>query len=164
MVRAHVILNCTPSNSRLVHSVSFHRARAFIIFSVLIFRQCKTSFPTQLPMTTKSNIAIPTAQLSCEQCQQRKTKCSKTVPCAACVKAGIPCTAVQRHRLPRGRSRAQRRDASTVHALTDRIARLEAVVAQYQQNGSSDHDAVCNCAYCCVSKLMLAVQPTTIPS
>ncbi|KAF2479296.1 hypothetical protein BDY17DRAFT_53780 [Neohortaea acidophila] len=92
-------------------------------------------------MTTKSSLTIPTAQLSCEQCQQRKTKCSKTVPCAACVKAGISCTAVQRHRLPRGRSRAQRRGTSTVHALTDRIARLEAVVAQYQQNGSSDHDA-----------------------
>ena len=62
------------------------------------------------------------ANLSCEQCQQRKTKCDKAHPCGACRRASIVCTAVQRRRLPRGRTAtAKGRNVE----LKGRIARLE---------------------------------------
>ncbi|KAI6820635.1 hypothetical protein KC332_g4229 [Hortaea werneckii] len=69
------------------------------------------------------------ARLSCEQCQARKTKCDKNLPCSACVKAGHQCTPVQRQRLPRGRSGKAR---SREDALKARIGRLESVVTQLQ--------------------------------
>ncbi|KAI7681663.1 hypothetical protein KC322_g14157, partial [Hortaea werneckii] len=69
------------------------------------------------------------SRLSCEQCQARKTKCDKNLPCSACVKAGHQCTPVQRQRLPRGRSGKAR---SREDALKARIGRLESVVTQLQ--------------------------------
>ncbi|KAF2717959.1 hypothetical protein K431DRAFT_297353 [Polychaeton citri CBS 116435] len=83
-------------------------------------------------------MSLPVAQLSCQQCQSRKTKCSRTVPCSACQKAGISCTAVQRHRLPRGRSGKQKPDVAGGQVLKDRISRLEAIVSQLQYGGSSE--------------------------
>lgn len=69
---------------------------------------------------------IPLVALSCEQCQRRKTRCDKISPCSACVKAGISCASVKRHRLPRGRSGNK---ALGRPALRDRIGRLEAIVS-----------------------------------
>ncbi|KAL6233818.1 hypothetical protein BDW75DRAFT_214188 [Aspergillus navahoensis] len=46
----------------------------------------------------------PCAQLTCERCKRRKVKCDKLRPCTNCRKAGIHCVAVERARLPRGRS------------------------------------------------------------
>ena len=66
--------------------------------------------------------------LSCEQCQQRKTRCDKSHPCGSCQKANIECTAVQRRRLPRGRTATGRaRDTE----LKDRVAQLEAFLASH---------------------------------
>ncbi|KAF7193773.1 C6 finger domain transcription factor adaR [Pseudocercospora fuligena] len=76
-------------------------------------------------------MSLPLAQLSCQQCQRRKTKCSKSIPCSACMKAGIDCTAVQRHRLPRGKSGNKRSDVST---LKDRVGNLEAIIARMQSD------------------------------
>ncbi|KAF2171008.1 hypothetical protein M409DRAFT_51243 [Zasmidium cellare ATCC 36951] len=85
-------------------------------------------------------MSVPLAQLSCEQCQRRKTKCSKTTPCSACEKAGIQCTAVQRQRLPRGRSGKQRADITTRRALRDRVERLESLVKGLQQPQQHERD------------------------
>lgn len=74
-------------------------------------------------------MSMQAARLSCEQCQARKTKCDKHLPCSACVKAGHQCTPVQRQRLPRGRSGKAR---SREDALKARIGRLESVVTQLQ--------------------------------
>ncbi|RMY79362.1 hypothetical protein D0862_13192 [Hortaea werneckii] len=74
-------------------------------------------------------MSMQAARLSCEQCQARKTKCDKNLPCSACVKAGHQCTPVQRQRLPRGRSGKAR---SREDALKARIGRLESVVTQLQ--------------------------------
>nr|POE65101.1 c6 finger domain transcription factor nscr [Quercus suber] len=84
-----------------------------------------------LPFTMDAN--PPRVQLSCEQCQRRKTKCDKTTPCCACRKAGLHCTSVQRHRLPRGRSGNSRANASVNAALKDRVNKLEAAVQRLQR-------------------------------
>lgn len=75
------------------------------------------------------SLNMQAARLSCEQCQARKTKCDKNLPCSACVKGGHQCTPVHRQRLPRGRSgRTRNRE----DALKARIGRLESVVTQLQ--------------------------------
>lgn len=38
--------------------------------------------------------------LSCEQCRQRKTRCDKQYPCAACQRSHLECHVVRRCRLP----------------------------------------------------------------
>lgn len=79
------------------------------------------------------NNTVPTARLSCQQCSQRKTKCDKGLPCSACQKAGLGCVAVNRQRLPRGRSgHTKRRDG----LLKARIDRLEALVAKINTKGA----------------------------
>lgn len=88
-------------------------------------------------------MSVPAAQLSCEQCSRRKTKCSKTWPCEACAKAGITCTAVQRHRLPRGKSGSKLKGHSaSEQALRERIGRLESVVVHLQSQGFTDQATV----------------------
>lgn len=78
-------------------------------------------------------MSMPVAQLSCQNCTRRKTKCDKQLPiCSACARAGISCTTVQRQRLPRGKS-ARLAKSSNEQALRDRIDRLEGVVARLQQ-------------------------------
>ncbi|KAH9828412.1 C6 zinc finger protein domain-containing protein [Teratosphaeria destructans] len=73
---------------------------------------------------------------------QRKTRCDKRHPrCSACERAGLQCVAVQRQRLPRGKSGNAKRDDPAVKA---RIARLESLVIQLQQqvnHGPSSNDA-----------------------
>ena len=70
--------------------------------------------------------------LTCEQCRQRKTRCDKSYPCAACQRSHLDCTLVHRHRLPRGRVGIDNpKDAN----LKDRVARLEKVLIDLQLNG-----------------------------
>ncbi len=65
-------------------------------------------------------------RLSCRQCQSRKRKCDKAVPCSSCREAGIDCSAVERKRLPRGRSGAV---GKKNESLLLRLDRLEALLA-----------------------------------
>lgn len=82
-------------------------------------------------------ILLGMPQLSCKQCQSRKSKCNKQTPCSACQKAGTQCDVVQRARLPRGRS-GKTKDKTA--ALEPRIARLEALVHQYNATGPDAHN------------------------
>lgn len=67
--------------------------------------------------------------LSCEQCRRRKTKCDKAAPCSACKNAGIACNAIQRARLPRGRSgKVQNKNAM----LNARVAHMEQLVKKLE--------------------------------
>jgi hypothetical protein len=66
-------------------------------------------------------------RLSCVQCQQRKTRCDKLVPCTACTKTGLQCCVVHRTRLPRGKSAKSRIKSIS---LDERISRLEDLVRQ----------------------------------
>lgn len=68
-------------------------------------------------------------RLSCEQCRRRKTKCDKGAPCSACKNAQLSCTAVQRARLPRGRT-GRPQNKSTI--LQSRLSRLEDLVKQLE--------------------------------
>ena len=77
------------------------------------------------------------AKLSCQQCRSRKTKCDKDVPCSACRNAGISCTALERARLPRGRS-GKTRNTNTI--LDTRVARLECLVKQLEAQGYTNAD------------------------
>ena len=68
-----------------------------------------------------------TVRLSCEQCQRRKTKCDKKVPCTTCKSAELSCIAVQRTRRPRERS-----GKSKTIILKTRLARIEGLVKQLE--------------------------------
>lgn len=80
----------------------------------LIFLQCLGSVTySLLDYNTYSSAGLeamnqsslgPRAQLTCETCKRRKVKCDKLRPCTACRKANVRCVAVERARLPRGRS------------------------------------------------------------
>ena len=70
--------------------------------------------------------------LTCEQCRQRKTRCDKSYPCAACQRSNLDCTLVHRHRLPRGRVGI---DNSKDAGLKDRVARLEGLLTDLQSSG-----------------------------
>jgi hypothetical protein len=74
----------------------------------------------------------PKVSLSCLQCQNRKKKCDKKVPCQAYRQVGISCTAVSGARLPRGRHAAQREGGD----LRRRVARLEQLLSS--QRSASD--------------------------
>lgn len=65
-------------------------------------------------------------KLSCEQCQQRKTRCDKEHPCGTCQRVGLKCTLVQRRRLPRGRTGI---GIGKDGDLKDRVARLESLLS-----------------------------------
>lgn len=66
-------------------------------------------------------------QLSCQQCQTRKIKCNKSVPCSACTDSGRQCQPVHRGRLPRGRN--TKKSVAKPNDLKERITRLEDAVA-----------------------------------
>ena len=85
-----------------------------------------------------SVMSLPaTAQLSCQNCTRRKTKCDKKLPsCSACIKIGTACTVVQRQRLPRGRS-ARHAKSSSEQVLRDRVDHLESIVSRLQQGQST---------------------------
>ncbi|KAF3406482.1 Transcription factor vrtR2 [Talaromyces pinophilus] len=71
----------------------------------------------------------PCAQLTCETCKRRKVKCDKLRPCTACRRANIHCVAVERARLPRGRSAKQKntiqQDMVLSHQSPDLSSRVE---------------------------------------
>ncbi|TVY36471.1 C6 finger domain transcription factor [Lachnellula subtilissima] len=75
----------------------------------------------------------PKVRLSCLQCQRRKKKCDKDSPCQACVYAGIPCTAVSRARLPRGRHAPQKESGD----LRRRVARLEELLSSQRNDAAA---------------------------
>ena len=94
-------------------------------------RQKPWSSPAQLQIL--SGMSLPVAQLSCQNCTRRKTKCDKKLPsCSTCVKTGVTCTIVQRQRLPRGRS-ARLAKSSSEQVLRDRVDQLESIVSRLQQ-------------------------------
>lgn len=85
----------------------------------------------------------PRAQLTCETCKRRKVKCDKLRPCTACRKADIRCVAVERARLPRGRSakkekiaKQQETTVSCHHTpnLSNRVEMLERLVRSLLDN------------------------------
>ncbi|KAG5654832.1 hypothetical protein KAF25_009209 [Fusarium avenaceum] len=61
-------------------------------------------------------------RLRCEECKRRKRRCDKKSPCSPCQDAGLTCNAVQRLRLPRGRSG---KTSAEPPQLELRVARLE---------------------------------------
>ena len=66
--------------------------------------------------------------LSCTSCRQRKVKCDKSDPCAACKRAGVDCVFPNRTRVPRGRhSVNQAKNAE----ITRRIRRLEGLIEKF---------------------------------
>ena len=66
--------------------------------------------------------------LSCTNCRQRKVKCDKSDPCAACKRAGVECIFPNRTRVPRGRrSVNQAKNAE----ITRRIRRLEGLIEKF---------------------------------
>jgi hypothetical protein len=75
----------------------------------------------------------PAPRLACQRCKQKKLKCDKGTPCSACRKADLVCHAVQRIRLPRGKSGTTKTHNKL---LETRVARIEALLEQ-QVNASS---------------------------
>ncbi|KAH8898254.1 hypothetical protein GQ53DRAFT_837208 [Thozetella sp. PMI_491] len=69
-------------------------------------------------------------RLVCQQCKRRKTKCDKDSPCGACRAAGLNCRAVQRARLPRGRSGKARGKNEVLEA---RISKIEELMSRHQE-------------------------------
>ena len=66
--------------------------------------------------------------LSCANCRQRKVKCDKSDPCAACKRAGVECVFPNRTRIPRGRrSVNQAKNAE----ISKRIRRLEGLIEKF---------------------------------
>ncbi|KAF4222184.1 hypothetical protein CNMCM8980_010497 [Aspergillus fumigatiaffinis] len=78
---------------------------------------------------------VPCARLTCETCKRRKVKCDKRRPCTNCRKAGIHCVAVERARLPRGRSAKKNKclqeeppSHPQISNLVNRVSMLENVI------------------------------------
>ncbi|KAF2438160.1 hypothetical protein P171DRAFT_424256 [Karstenula rhodostoma CBS 690.94] len=72
----------------------------------------------------------PKPRLACQQCKKRKIRCDKGTPCSACRRGGLSCHAIQRARLPRGRT-ARARGANT--NIETRIARIEDLLEDYNE-------------------------------
>lgn len=63
---------------------------------------------------------------SCQKCNRRKTRCSKTQPCTSCVKLGIDCIFPPPGRAPRRKKRALKAElVSKVKALEQKVRDLE---------------------------------------
>ncbi|KAL3428808.1 hypothetical protein BDV09DRAFT_190654 [Aspergillus tetrazonus] len=75
------------------------------------------------------------AQLTCETCKRRKVKCDKLRPCSNCCKAGIQCVAVERARLPRGRS-AKKKNKEPSPDLSGRVSMLEGLIESLLKNNT----------------------------
>ncbi|CAG8070395.1 unnamed protein product [Penicillium salamii] len=64
---------------------------------------------------------------SCQKCNQRKTRCSRTLPCTSCVKLGVECIFPPPGRAPRKRKRALKAElVSRVKYLEHRLHDLGA--------------------------------------
>ena len=68
--------------------------------------------------------------------------CVLTSTCLLGSAAGISCHAVERHRLPRGRSGVQKRDAGSSRDIIQRVGRLESLIERMQSNTSSKRTLV----------------------
>jgi hypothetical protein len=83
----------------------------------------------------------PVVRLSCEMCRQRKTRCDRQAPCSSCLRLGVPCSPVERPRLPRGRHRPEANEGSTyvqspiLGSHSTREADLQSRVAQLERLG-----------------------------
>lgn len=81
-----------------------------------------------IKMDRKTVITAPrgyTRILACAHCQQRKVKCDRNTPCAACIKAGIAASCVPNSPAP---VRMRRRP---VQDLGRRLARCEELLLQH---------------------------------
>ncbi|KAH7065750.1 hypothetical protein BKA63DRAFT_496355 [Paraphoma chrysanthemicola] len=79
------------------------------------------------PCTHFAETMLHIPRLACEQCKRRKIRCNKSSPCLACRNAGLDCHAVERARLPRGKSGKAR---TQNRMLETRISRIEEMLAQ----------------------------------
>lgn len=87
---------------------------------------CPHLFRTEI--MDESSLAPP-ARLMCETCKRRKVKCDKLRPCTNCSKAGIQCVAVERPRLPRGRSAKKKKGPQEDPPnLSGRVSMLEELI------------------------------------
>jgi hypothetical protein len=71
------------------------------------------------------NAEVTTQARSCQKCNQRKTRCSKTQPCTSCVKLGIECIFPPPGRAPRRKKRALKAElVSKVKSLEQKVREL----------------------------------------
>ncbi|KAH7076109.1 hypothetical protein FB567DRAFT_632393 [Paraphoma chrysanthemicola] len=82
---------------------------------------------------------VHTPRLACEQCKRRKIRCDKSSPCLACRNAGLDCHAVERARLPRGKSGKAR---TQNRMLETRISRIEEMLAQQAEVADTSNSAL----------------------
>lgn len=73
-------------------------------------------------------------RVTCTNCRQRKVKCSRSHPCVACERSGLPCVFPDRARLPRGRKRGSK---STNGEILKRLNKLEELLAN-NKNGQGE--------------------------
>lgn len=89
------------------------------------------------PLVRRYNV-----ERSCIRCHERKVRCSKTVPCSACLRAKLSC----HYPGPERTKRRSRRHATGDPNLTPRLERLERLIAkipkQSSQSTDSDHDII----------------------
>ncbi|CAN9314268.1 unnamed protein product [Alternaria alternata] len=76
----------------------------------------------------------PPPRLACQQCKSRKIKCDKGAPCSACRNSGLSCHAVQRARLPRGKTA---KGSTSNRDLAARVARIEILLEQQSKQTAS---------------------------
>lgn len=87
-----------------------------------------TNGPGSFPLPGLNHIKMdPKPRLACQRCKQKKLRCDKGAPCSACRTSDHVCHAVQRARLPRGKSGTTR---SHKKLLETRVARIEALLEQ----------------------------------
>ncbi|OJJ02022.1 hypothetical protein ASPVEDRAFT_131375 [Aspergillus versicolor CBS 583.65] len=99
----------------------------------------------------------PLAQLTCETCKRRKVKCDKLRPCTNCSNAGIQCVAVERARLPRGRSaKKKKRPQEEPGNLSGRVSMLEGVIQSLLDGRAQSSEST--------FPLPLSLAPSPLPS
>ncbi|MCJ1311419.1 hypothetical protein MMC25_005090 [Agyrium rufum] len=76
----------------------------------------------------------PQRVLACMQCQQRKVKCDRKLPCAHCVKAGAQC-------MPASHVPRQRRRRFPERELLDRLRHYESLLRQNHVHFEPMHNA-----------------------
>ncbi|KAF3768068.1 hypothetical protein M406DRAFT_338708 [Cryphonectria parasitica EP155] len=89
--------------------------------------------PTSQPMSEKET-QIRRRLLACSSCQQRKVKCDRKSPCAACVKSGTHCVA------PSGPRR--RRPRFPERELLNRLRQFEELLRRHKIDFTALHPSV----------------------
>ena len=139
MVTAHVWKETDLEGDVAAHRHSFN-STSHALFDLSEIRSPPTNTLQQSNYACLSMSLPP--QLSCEHCQRAKKSCDKTIPCSTCLKVGIACKPVRRRRLPRGRTGNHRAADHKEQILSEKVERLEAIVAEIQQKGSSQQSTV----------------------